>query len=227
MVPFGYWFLRLLYIFFLSFALCVCRWVRSLWAGRVTVLSFPIYLHLFRVPKKKTNTNLLLCSRFAPSYSFIVCNLTTQKYTVLSPPTWPSKLPRLARLAFDPSESPHYKVVSVSRDPYQIDFYSSHSACWRQVFVQDKCYGHGVFWNGAIHLLSDENALWRFDADVEKLITMPKPPTSGFLDKILYFGEWVGSLILITLVDSESLRWMGTPIVGLSSVGSILDPQCC
>lgn len=134
--------------------------------------------------------------------SYIVCNPTTQKYTMLSP-GWSSKPPHVAYLAFDPSKSPHYKVVLVSlstSQPYQIDVYSSHNACWKEVLVQDKCCnGRGVFWNGAIHWLTDENVLLRFDIDTEVMIAVSNPPKPKILSlfETLYFGVCGGGLVLI------------------------------
>ncbi|KAG5563859.1 hypothetical protein RHGRI_000154 [Rhododendron griersonianum] len=129
--------------------------------------------------------------------SYIVCNPTTKKCKTL-PPGCFSKLPHLAYLAFDPSKSPHYKVVLISM--YCVDVYSSHDASWGHVFVADIYFTNikGVFWNGAIHWLSDGNGLMRFDVDAMEMIAIPSPTKPKILSsrKILYFGECGGRLVL-------------------------------
>ncbi|KAF7154597.1 hypothetical protein RHSIM_Rhsim01G0013400 [Rhododendron simsii] len=152
---------------------------------------------------------LLLCYYYGPArgidskLQFIVCNPTTKKYALLP------KLDGFVNvskgyLAFDPSKSPHhYKVVLVSYrpDPYQINVYSSQSLCWRKVSPDQKCvgFGRGVFWNGAIHWLTDDHFLKRFDVDVEEIIAMPNPKSPKILSQYrnMYFGECGGGLILI------------------------------
>ncbi|KAL7193667.1 hypothetical protein ACSBR2_025306 [Camellia fascicularis] len=59
----------------------------------------------------------------------------------------------------------------------------------------------GVFWNGAIHWLSHENAHLRFDVDEEKLIKTHNPPSPKIfsMDKTRYFGECGGHLLLIQM----------------------------
>ncbi|KAF7154298.1 hypothetical protein RHSIM_Rhsim01G0013300 [Rhododendron simsii] len=131
----------------------------------------------------------------------IVCNPTTKKYTLLPKHDVPVDGGN-GYLAFDPSKSPHhYKVVLVDfrPDPYQINVYSSQSLCWRKVFPDQKCFGRGVFWNGAIHWLTDDHFLKRFDVDVEEIIAMPNPESPKILsrNKTMYFGECGGGLILI------------------------------
>ncbi|KAF7153115.1 hypothetical protein RHSIM_Rhsim01G0013500 [Rhododendron simsii] len=135
---------------------------------------------------------------------YIVCNPTTKKYTLLPKPDelvngWSGCL------VFDPLKSPrHYKVVidtfSFSPGPYRIDVYSSQSLCWeKKVFSHHNFSGHGVFWNGAIHWLTVDYFLVRFDVDGEELIAMPNSQSlkKKFRHKIMYFGECGGGLILI------------------------------
>ncbi|CAL5328381.1 unnamed protein product [Camellia sinensis] len=157
---------------------------------------------------------LLLCSKVYGRH-FIVCNPTTQKYTTLAEPN--SKSSRLslhgfgAYLAFDPLKSPHYKVVLVNCAPlfagirgssYGIDIYSSESASWKHIPVSTSpgdSLTRRVFWNGAIHWMSDENIHFRFDVDAETLTGAPMPPYPKILSggKYMYFGEYHGHLFLI------------------------------
>ncbi|KAL7224520.1 hypothetical protein ACSBR1_025892 [Camellia fascicularis] len=157
---------------------------------------------------------LLLCSKVYGKH-YIVCNPTTQKYTALPAPA--GTLSRFldhkfgAYLAFDPSKSPHYKVVLVnysfdlrgrSGSSYVIDIYSSESACWKHIRVIAPP-GHSlrrrVFSNGAIHWMTSTNLYIRFVVDAENLTQTPMPPYPKILsdDKILYFGECHGHLFLI------------------------------
>ncbi|KAF7153128.1 hypothetical protein RHSIM_Rhsim01G0014800 [Rhododendron simsii] len=132
---------------------------------------------------------------------YIVCNPTTKKYTLL-PKRDGVVCDWSAYLVFDPSQSPrHYKVVLVgySPGPSQIDVYSSQSLCWRKIISYQEIFGRGIFWNGAIHWLTCDDFLKRFDIDVEEIITMPNPLSPKILpqNKIMYFGECGGGLILI------------------------------
>ncbi|XP_028092837.1 F-box protein At5g07610-like [Camellia sinensis] len=138
------------------------------------------------------------------------CNLPTlsflNKFTLLPQLDFPclSHESLGVYLAFDPSKSPHYKVVFF-RPCYQFDIYSSETASWKQITVSEceplrDCL-EGVFWNGAIHWLSHEDVHFRFDVDEEKLIKTHNPPSPKILsvDKTRYFGECGGHLLLIQM----------------------------
>ncbi|KAL7180953.1 hypothetical protein ACSBR1_039914 [Camellia fascicularis] len=123
-----------------------------------------------------------------------VLNPTTKQSTTLPEPHLPG-LEGLT-LAFNPSKSPHYKVVSVWSSSrivsikapyvhdcyYQIEIYSSETGSWRasgepftvsafQLGIQE-----GVYWNGAIHWFCDGGDALYFNVDQEYLGTMPMPP---------------------------------------------------
>ncbi|CAL5376504.1 unnamed protein product [Camellia sinensis] len=146
----------------------------------------------------------IVCNRFRKNY--VVCNPTTQKFTLLPQLDCLSLSCELwgVYLAFDPSKSPHYKVVFF-RPCYQFDIYSSETASWKQITVSEceplgDCL-EGVFWNGAIHWLSHEDVHFRFDVDEEKLIKTHNPPSPKILSmaKTRYFGECGGHLLLIQM----------------------------
>ncbi|XP_058223802.1 F-box protein At5g07610-like [Rhododendron vialii] len=130
---------------------------------------------------------------------YIVCNPTTKKHTLLPKPVglvggWDGYL------AFDPTKSPHqYKVVSLRYGTQEIDVYSSQSLRWKKIIPDQKYDGVCAFWNGAIHWLTDDHFLKRFDVDGEEMIAMPNPPSPKIFspDEILYFGECGDDLILI------------------------------
>lgn len=119
---------------------------------------------------------MFLGTGYKPNSIYIVSNVTTQKYKVLPKPSELSirtPILRGACLAFDPSKSPHYKVVVGSRynpslrDPWrvEIDLYNSESGNWKKILPPGTCYGRGVFLNGAIHWLSLQDGLLRFEVD--------------------------------------------------------------
>ncbi|KAL7224538.1 hypothetical protein ACSBR1_025910 [Camellia fascicularis] len=122
----------------------------------------------------------IVCNCYKKYY--IVCNPTTQKLTLLP------QLDRLSLLydsfgvylAFDPSKSPHYKVVFF-RPCYQFDIYSSETASWKQITV------------------SECEPLR--DGFEEKLIKTHNPPSPKILsvDKTRYFGECGGHLLLVQM----------------------------
>lgn len=157
-----------------------------------------------RIEVTHSSHGLLLCSigllyDYGYGWRYIVCNPSTRKYTILYPPGGSIK-GRSAYLAFDPSKSPHlYKVVLASYHPHRIDVYRSQSSSWKTFFPQQRYDGPSVFWNGAVHWLTSNRFLMRFDVDAEEIIAMPNPrsPKILSLNNIMYFGECGGGLILI------------------------------
>ncbi|XP_058189413.1 F-box protein At5g07610-like [Rhododendron vialii] len=141
---------------------------------------------------------------------YIVCNPITQKFHLLARPG--GDCDESCCLAFDPSKSPHYKVVflvwrlGVSFVSLEMDIYSSETACWKNISSMDKFRKilNGAFWNGAIYWLCDQYNLLRFDVETEKVMMIPYMPSSSS-GRILspyntrYFGEcgWSGRLLLI------------------------------
>lgn len=115
-------------------------------------------------------------------------------------------------LAFDPSESPHYKIVSLSRvrttyfSYTRIHIYSSETRCWRvsKAELPQHCghvdFSKGVFLNGAIHWPSirGETSLY-LDVEKECFETMAMPAVQGGQSTrtIRFFGEAGGRLLLI------------------------------
>lgn len=149
---------------------------------------------------------------------YIVCNVSTQKYRVLPKPNGNSSkwINHKAFLAFDPSKSPHYKVVLVSYvppPPYEIDVFSLRTGCWEKVFAPHTFHGRGAYWNGAIHWVGAVNCS-RFDVDAEEMIVTPNRPLPKILsqDKIRYLGECGGRLFLI---QSRSRKVLGFRILEL------------
>ncbi|KAK6122201.1 hypothetical protein DH2020_044053 [Rehmannia glutinosa] len=166
---------------------------------------------------------LLLC------YSFDVAVDNDGRYFVYNPTVNKLlKLPKLYEgdgilervlgmsLAFDPSKSPHYKVVCVRGlipcfRPFkrQFEVYSSETGgSWRKCgepFLSEVNFQDGgVYWNGAIHWISHRGkySLYFNPEDDEMPRVMPKLPisndsssTSGY-----YFGESCGHLHYVEIL---------------------------
>ncbi|XP_058202903.1 F-box protein At5g07610-like [Rhododendron vialii] len=157
---------------------------------------------------------LLLCTyrylvryRIYSSDHYLVCNPTTKTHALIpDPPAFSSlgfPIALRAFLAFDPSKSPRYKVVFMSLDPdseklySQIDVYCSKRASWKQIRAPGLRLGHVALCGDVLHWLSDEDVLLRFDVDSEMMIETENPLEVISVDKIKYFGECGGRLILI------------------------------
>ncbi|KAL7229417.1 hypothetical protein ACSBR2_008011 [Camellia fascicularis] len=121
-------------------------------------------------------------------------------------------------LAFDPSKSPHYKVVSVNfscglPDHYELEIFSSETGLWSpsgDPFNGDVSFNLGVFWNGALHWvsISGGDSLY-FNVDEERLETMPMPPIpDGWEERRLrYFRESRDHLHLIEIYGPRTTQF--------------------
>ncbi|KAF9690349.1 hypothetical protein SADUNF_Sadunf01G0186400 [Salix dunnii] len=172
----------------------------------LTFVNHPLKMELIQ-----SCNGLLLCRSLRRGRIYYVYNPTTKHHTVL---------PRLRRavgaaLAFDPSKSPHYKVICTRKYPwqhhYQIQMYSSSSGSWRvsgDPFTtegSDEQFNGGVFCDGVIHWLDVSGGVsLYFDIDGEKLYQMPTPPAPQVDDvfeqrNVRYFGESRGRLHLVQI----------------------------
>ncbi|XP_028072839.1 uncharacterized protein LOC114275050 [Camellia sinensis] len=161
---------------------------------------------------ERSCNGLILCSNGFRKPPYIVCNLTTKKFSLL-PDIGPTssesyRKNAAAFLAFDLAKSPHYKVLLFSYSYVnnghwvEIEIYSLQTSSWKHVSVPDPRgvpLLFSVFWNGAIHGISYGNVHARFELEEEKLIHTPMPRNPKILsyDKIRYFGECGGDLLLI------------------------------
>ncbi|XVF54911.1 hypothetical protein PTKIN_Ptkin05aG0218500 [Pterospermum kingtungense] len=160
--------------------------------------------------------------------AYCIFNPTMKEFVELPPPADLQHTiflsPFDVSLAFDPTDSSHYKVVGVrtsspevgflqifNHEPacfvYRIEIYSSQTSSWRlsgNPFIAHsttKFWG-GVFWHGAIHWIDESNrdASLYFNVEEEKLQKMPMPSLpEGWEEKphIAYFGESRDHLHLI------------------------------
>lgn len=140
-----------------------------------------------------------------------IYNPTTKQFTTLPPPLHGRDDSQVlgVSLAFDPSESPVYKVVACIRncdDQYQILIYSSETGPWRAsgapfTAANSVDFQSGVYWNGGMHWVSRIEASLYFDLSEEAVREMPMPLTSYDYEErgiwIRYFGESGGHLHLV------------------------------
>ncbi|XP_022737367.1 F-box protein At5g07610-like [Durio zibethinus] len=165
------------------------------------------------------NGLLLCCSNSRngePNRNYYIYNPTTNQYTTLPKPG--NRIPNTifgVILAFDPSKSPHYKVVFVrssktSPDLYQLEIYSSETHLWSFSREIPKFkYRQGVYCSGAIHWISNYESLLCFDVDQESFQEMPMPEIPDDWNqsfKCRYFREFGGRLHLISTNGRHSTR---------------------
>ncbi|PRQ54160.1 putative F-box domain-containing protein [Rosa chinensis] len=142
---------------------------------------------------------LLFHNKLNPPY--LIFNPTTNQFSTLIPPPITAVTTATGErkehyvstaLAFDPSKSPHYKVVCLrtidgSEDGtiYHIVIYSSETQSWRILNFSIKrvfsiLYARVVYWKGAIHWLGMFSEVAYFHIDEER---------DGFIDNRPHFYE--------------------------------------
>ncbi|XP_052187592.1 F-box protein At5g07610-like [Diospyros lotus] len=132
---------------------------------------------------------LLLCNAYNEiecKKGFHVLNPTTKQFKTLPEPHLDGFFIKGITLAFEPSRSPHYKVVivwcSTRLCNFRIEVYSSETGFWRAsgepftVNAHIMLFGNGVYWNGAVHWCCDWGDGLYFDVEKELLQIMPLPP---------------------------------------------------
>ncbi|KAL0382035.1 UNVERIFIED_CONTAM: F-box protein [Sesamum calycinum] len=108
------------------------------------------------------------------------------------------------QLAFDPSKSPHYKVICVSNTSYSIHFceiqvYDSGTRTWKrleEVFTSSEFrkFDQGVYWNNGIYWIASGGQILRFD--IEKCIFESSPAT-------MITSQGRRSLNMVNLMESS------------------------
>ncbi|XP_058211479.1 F-box protein At5g07610-like [Rhododendron vialii] len=193
--------------------------------------SLPTFSFLDRALSTSTATvtvtdssnGLMLCCDGDGNY--IVCNLTTQKFIQLPKPNdiisewWSQYYPYLV---FDPTKSPHYKVVLHSNSDYpnasRLAIYTSECASWKYVdLVPSIDSGRSAILNGAIIWMSckdwkgncsrHEHVYSRLDVDAEKLAVTRVSSDPNLSKYTLYFGECGGRLLLIQLPTHDATEF--------------------
>ncbi|GJX79032.1 F-box protein-like protein isoform X1 [Tanacetum coccineum] len=129
---------------------------------------------------KQSCNGLLLCY-VSPDHKYYVYNPTVKMFNMIPQPCKSNVNPRFRChmiMGFDPTKSPHYKVVyatSIGDNDddddddvvvsIQIQTYSSETRSWSAVSSDPlsgrcfSCFEYGIYWNDAIHWLS---GMWAF-----------------------------------------------------------------
>ncbi|XP_021283325.1 F-box protein At5g07610-like [Herrania umbratica] len=163
---------------------------------------------------------LLLCTCDYGNQSYFICNPVIKKFKTISLPRPPMLEYQLVgvNLAFDPSKSPYYKIISIWREVFlekdeennclrhmtsnfSMDIYSSETDCWSVSKIKftsevDTQFDQAVFLNGAIHWDSTAKESLYFDVGTECLMPMPMPKLSRRYSGPRYFGQSGGYLHL-------------------------------
>ncbi|KAK6911180.1 F-box domain [Dillenia turbinata] len=159
---------------------------------------------------------LLCCSSFRCSEkerNYYICKPATKQYTMLPPIE--SELVFGMSIVFEPSKSPHYKVVCVCESElsqpkdslYQIKVFSSQTSSWRLSEAFQLSYkmffGRGVLWCGALCWAGWGDSLLHFDVERESLQTLPMPPKPKGRESraCRYMGEAGGHLHMVEIFD--------------------------
>ncbi|XP_026396689.1 F-box protein At5g07610-like [Papaver somniferum] len=109
-------------------------------------------------------------------------------------------------LAFDPSKSPYYKVISLRQRQLgrRIEIYPSQTSslknCGEEFQVQGRVSSSpGVYWNGSLNWMADRGILAYFDIDEEviKHLTVMPYVIDGERKRVCYFDACRGHLQLI------------------------------
>ncbi|TXG70567.1 hypothetical protein EZV62_005502 [Acer yangbiense] len=153
--------------------------------------------------------------RYERSDNYCVYNPTTRQCLILPPFPVNEVFNAICgiNLAYDPSKSPHYKVICVrgcenlEEGDFQIEIYSSKIGFWRKsrssgIFTAhyETNFGIGTFWNGALHWISPCDGSLYFDVDEEKVHDLPMPAIhADFRRRFRYFGESRDHLHLIEI----------------------------
>ncbi|KAI3956162.1 hypothetical protein MKW92_000147 [Papaver armeniacum] len=175
---------------------------------------------------------LMCCSSIRASFSertYYVCNPFTKQFRSIVSGSQGKEKGFVAfssvSLAYDPRNSPHYKVVCIwfTKQPQdadanldlQLEIYSSETATWKlsgDVFSAPRrsfLYKSGVFWKGSLHWIdpSVEGNSFYFNVDQELRMRMPDyRSVPNVEDKMMvkFFGECRGHLHLIVSPASLS-----------------------
>lgn len=152
--------------------------------------------------------------------AYHVCNPASNQCVALpEPPLDPNvKDPymSLSVLAFDPDQSPHYKVLRFSgQDPVYVDIFSSKERRWidcnvaiRAFSLLDMWFKDFIFMDGALHFLLRRDSLCSFHVEEVciRAVKLPKARRSFFGGECI--GKSEGHLFYSAYDSSEMHIWM-------------------
>ncbi|XP_047325968.1 F-box protein At5g07610-like [Impatiens glandulifera] len=190
-----------------------------------TTTTYPpnleFFPYLYDITFMNSNNGLICCvvhRRLNPRASYYhVINPSTRQFTTLPQPSLSNLHLDGLTMAFDPSKSPHYKLVSVrskideeycSAPPthYQLEIYSSETRSWNASIVTITVpkrhiisFHRGVNWNGAIVWFAVSGESLFFQVDEERIGTIPELTfEEGFwYNRVFCVGESNGHLYLV------------------------------
>nr|GMC94360.1 F-box protein At5g07610-like [Ipomoea batatas] len=158
---------------------------------------------------------LLCCSSFKVEDNrrrFYVYNPSTRSFAALPDSQGIGRVHSVT-LAFDPTKSPHYKVVLVvfsGTASFQLEVYSSETREWKRVqrpLFRDLNYKLGVYWNGNVNWFGNnvETGL-HFDVEKERFGEMAMPPMPD-QKRVRYMQESCGHLHLIDIHGPKTTQF--------------------
>ncbi|KAL7097404.1 hypothetical protein ACP275_10G142500 [Erythranthe tilingii] len=189
------------------------------YATNLTILSFSEGLLLGLLVTPHWNNEEMI---------YFVTNPTTKKANPLPPLEMPVQKPIFNMvLAFDPIESPHYRVVCIRRCPpappahqpgLEFLIFSSETGSWRICQGPFLCippgatFNKGVYWNNAMHYLSawvgdpeNGSCYFKFADERAQLLGFELPPVHGGGRRTRstkwswYMGQSAGHLHLVDI----------------------------
>ncbi|KAK1425337.1 hypothetical protein QVD17_20688 [Tagetes erecta] len=166
---------------------------------------------------------LLFCRMFRPTTSdeFYVLNPFTNRFKLIPQCPCPIKSIRF-RMAFDPSKSPHYKVVYAARrvgnvhhtSTIQLHIYSSETCKWSECAARFNAksfenFYDGLYWNDGLHWLEGKRpGDLNYKLDVEDLHLrsrrIPRTSDAGDYYQKLFVSR--GCLLLLGTENTYSLQ---------------------
>nr|CAD1843699.1 unnamed protein product [Ananas comosus var. bracteatus] len=153
---------------------------------------------------------LIICSRPNRDAHYkslhFVCNPTTTEFIALDIPKGGD---RYLSLAFDPSKSPYYKVISLG---FKVHIYSSETRSWRQADIdrssREQFKGlrayRSVFWNSLLIWIVRDHLL-SFDIEREQVKKLPMPDHRPENWNCHYIGESGGFLQMTGYTKEQKL----------------------
>ncbi|XP_057428214.1 F-box protein At1g30790-like [Lotus japonicus] len=156
----------------------------------------------------------LLCSLGS---TYFICNPITKDFTTLTLRNHPLRNRRIELyLAFDPSLSRYYKVLSVAQqvDNWVFNVYSFKNKSWISPGVSFPTpfaleAANGVYCNRVIHWCNEAEFSVCFDVDTLHLRNWPMPISdSEWVNRRMkYFGESAGRLHLVLTVSKQPFKY--------------------
>ncbi|KAK1425338.1 hypothetical protein QVD17_20689 [Tagetes erecta] len=169
---------------------------------------------------KQSSNGLLLCE-IVRRNEFYVYNPSTNRSTMIPQCPYVNRTwcVHTLRMAFDPSKSPHYKVVYASGvdqhsgPSIHIKIYSSETGKWSECdarfnYKSFDNFGLGIYWNDGLHWLASGRGDLNYKLDVEdphlRSRRIPRTSDAGHCYQKLFVSR--GCLLLLGTENTYSLQ---------------------